>query len=79
MPNTKIQEVVYGILMTFFMVLAMELYNAGLINHGLTNAIILHSLPDIFIIFPICFVMGFLSPLNPCVFYQGWFRGLYIF
>lgn len=59
MPKTKFQELIYGLLMTFFMVLAMELYNAGLINHGLTNAIILHSLPDIFIIFPICFVMGF--------------------
>lgn len=60
MPKTKFQELIYGLLMTFFMVLAMELYNAGLINHGLTNAIILHSLPDIFIIFPICFCHGFL-------------------
>ena len=30
MPKTKFQEFVYGVLMTFFMVLAMELYNTGL-------------------------------------------------
>lgn len=30
MPKTKLQEIVYAVLMTFFMVLAMEFYNTGL-------------------------------------------------
>ena len=34
MPKTKFQEFVYGVLMTFFMVLAMELYNTGLRTGG---------------------------------------------
>lgn len=38
MPKTKFQEFIYGALMTFFMVFAMELYNTGLKNHGLSNA-----------------------------------------
>lgn len=38
MPKTKPEELVYGLLMTLFMVLAMELYNTGLRMGGLTNA-----------------------------------------
>lgn len=41
MPKTKPEELVYGLLMTLFMVLAMELYNTGLRMGGLTNAGIL--------------------------------------
>lgn len=59
MPKTKFQEIIYGLLMCFFMVLAMELYNTGLRMHGLTNAAILSSLPDMLIILPICLVMSF--------------------
>ena len=29
MPKTRGQELIYGVLMTFFMVLAMELYNTA--------------------------------------------------
>lgn len=59
MPRTKFQEFIYGVLMTFFMVLAMELYNTGLRMHGLTNAGILLALKEMLVIFPVCFVMGF--------------------
>lgn len=59
MPKTKFQEFIYGVLMTFFMVLAMELYNTGLRMQGLTNAGILAALQEMLIMFPICFVMGF--------------------
>ena len=38
MPKTKFQEVVFGLLMTFFMVFAMELYNTSLRLGGMTNA-----------------------------------------
>lgn len=59
MPRTKFQEVVYAILMTFFMVFAMELYNTGLHAGHLTNAGILSALKEMPIMFPICFIMGF--------------------
>ena len=59
MPKTKFQEFVYGVLMTFFMVLAMELYNAGLRTGGLTNAAVPLALHEMTFMFPICFVMGF--------------------
>lgn len=72
MPKTKFQEFIYGLIMTFFMVLAMELYNTGLRLHGLTNAAILHSYSDILIIFPICFISGFffVDRLAPKVAFQ---------
>ena len=38
MPKTTGQKMLFGLLMSFFMVLAMELYNTGLRNGGLTNA-----------------------------------------
>ncbi len=59
MPKTKFQEVVYGVLMTFFMVLAMELYNTGLRESGLTNAGFLTAFREMAVMFPVCFVMGF--------------------
>ena len=30
MPKTTVQKVIFGLLMSFFMVLAMEMYNTGL-------------------------------------------------
>ena len=59
MPKTKFQEFIYGVLMTFFMVLAMELYNAGMRNGGLTYDAIPSALLEMRFMFPICFVMGF--------------------
>lgn len=59
MPKNKFQEFVYGVMMTFFMVLAMEFYNTGLRLHGLTNAGMISAFKEMVIIFPICFVMGF--------------------
>ena len=41
MPKTTVQKVIFGLLMSFFMVLAMELYNTGLRMGELTNAGIL--------------------------------------
>ena len=47
MPKTTVQKVIFGLLMSFFMVLAMELYNTGLRNGGLTNAGILEALGEL--------------------------------
>ena len=46
----------FGLLMSFFMVLAMELYNTGLRNGGLTNAGILEALRELPLMFVLCFL-----------------------
>ena len=54
MPKTTGQKVLFGLLMSFFMVLAMELYNTGLRNGGLTNAGILEALRELPLMFVLC-------------------------
>ena len=56
MPKTKFQELIYGVLMTFFMVIAMELYNAGLRDGGLTYSALPNALSEMRFMFPICFL-----------------------
>ena len=56
MPKTTGQKILFGLLMSFFMVLAMELYNTGLRMGGLTNAGILIALRELLWMFPLCFV-----------------------
>ncbi len=56
MPKTTVQKVIFGLLMSFFMVLAMELYNTGLRNGGLTNAGILNALRELPLMFALCFL-----------------------
>lgn len=56
MPKTTVQKVIFGLLMSFFMVLAMELYNTGLRNGGLTNAGILGALRELPLMFALCFL-----------------------
>ena len=55
MPKTTGQKVLFGLLMSFFMVLAMELYNTGLRNGGLTNAGILEALGELPLMLVLCF------------------------
>ena len=56
MPKTTGQKILFGLLMSFFMVLAMELYNTGLRMGGLTNAGIPVALRELLCMFPLCFV-----------------------
>lgn len=56
MPKTTVQKVIFGLLMSFFMVLAMEMYNTGLRNGGLTNAGILNALRELPLMFALCFL-----------------------
>lgn len=72
MPQTKFQEVVYAILMTFFMVFAMEIYNTGLRTGQLTNQSFLFALKEMPLMFPICFIMGFffMDRLAPKIAFQ---------
>ena len=59
MPRTKLQEIVYAVLMTFFMVLAMEFYNTGLRMGGMTNEGFFMAFSEMRIMVPVCFVMGY--------------------
>ena len=56
MPKTTGQKMLFGLLMSFFMVLAMELYNTGLRNGGLTNAGIPEALRELPLMFVLCFL-----------------------
>ena len=59
MPKNKFQEVVFTILMCFFMVLAMELYNASLLRDGLSGACVPQALSEMRFMLPLCFVTSF--------------------
>lgn len=59
MPKTTGQKILFGLLMSFFMVLAMELYNTGLRMGGLTNAGIPIALRELLCMFPLCFVTSY--------------------
>ena len=45
-PKTIFQSIVFALLMVFFMVVAMEFYNQGLMEGRLSWDVILHSRPD---------------------------------
>ena len=59
MPKTKVQEIIFAVLMCIFMVLAMELYNIALHAGGMSNACWLPALLEMRFMLPICFVMSF--------------------
>lgn len=59
MPRNPFQEVVYGLFMSFFMVMAMELYNTGLRLGELTAAGFFHVLGELWFMLPICFCTSF--------------------
>lgn len=58
-PKTKWQSVVYGLLMTFFMVLAMELYNAARMAGGMTNACFKTAFREMVFMGPACIIISF--------------------
>lgn len=59
MPKTKFEEVVYGLLMSFFMVFAMECYNSAWNAGGMSNACFLTAIKELTFMWPICFVISF--------------------
>ena len=65
MPKTTGQKILFGLLMSFFMVLAMELYNTAFRFGGMSNACWIPALMELRLMLPICFVMSFffLDPL----------------
>lgn len=60
MPQTKLQDVVFTILMVFVMVYAMVCYNIALDQGGLSNAVFALALHELPVMAPVAFVLEFL-------------------
>ena len=58
-PKTKFQSIVFALLMVFFMVVAMEFYNQGLMEGRLSWAAMGRSIHEMKFMIPICFIMSF--------------------
>lgn len=59
MPQTKLQNVVYTIIMAVIMVYGMIVYNVALNTGGVTNATFAMALHELPIMAPIAFVLEF--------------------
>ena len=59
MPKTKLQEVVFTILMVFVMVYAMICYNIALNMGGMSNIIFLNACHELIIMGPLAFILDF--------------------
>ena len=59
MPKTKLQEVVFTILMVFVMVYAMICYNIALNMGGMSNIVFLNAFHELVIMEPIAFILDF--------------------
>lgn len=59
MPKTKLQEVVFTILMVFVMVYAMICYNIALNMGGMSNIVFLNAFHELVIMGPIAFIIDF--------------------
>ena len=59
MPKNKFQEVVFTVIMVFFMVYAMICYNISLNIGGMKNEVFLSAFHELVIMGPIAFVLDF--------------------
>ena len=59
MPKNKFQEVVFTVIMVFFMVYSMICYNIRLNVGEMTNSIFLSAFHELIIMGPIAFVLDF--------------------
>lgn len=59
MPKNRFQEIIFTLLMAFFMVLAMEIYNTALLAGGMSNSCFIHALSEIPFMLPLCFVTSY--------------------
>ena len=59
MPQTKVQDVVFTVMMVFAMVYAMVCYNIALDRGALTNAVFVLALRELPVMVPIAFVLEF--------------------
>ena len=59
MPKNKFQEVIFTIIMVFFMVYAMICYNISLNTGSMTNRVFLDAFHELVIMGPIAFILDF--------------------
>ena len=59
MPKNKFQEVIFTIIMVFFMVYAMICYNISLNIGGMSNKVFLSAFHELVIMGPIAFILDF--------------------
>ena len=59
MPKNKFQEVIFTIIMVFFMVYAMICYNIVLNTGAMTNQVFLSAFHELTFMGPIAFVLDF--------------------
>ena len=59
MPKNKFQEVIFTIIMVFFMVYAMICYNISLNIGGVSNEVFLSAFHELVIMGPIAFILDF--------------------
>ena len=59
MPRNKFQEVIFTIIMVFFMVYAMICYNIALNTGAMTNSVFLSAFHELVIMGPIAFILDF--------------------
>lgn len=59
MPKNKFQEVIFTIIMVFFMVYAMICYNIALNTGGMRNEVFLSAFHEFIIMGPLAFILDF--------------------
>lgn len=59
MPKTKFQTIVFTLIMSFLMVYVMIVYNISLSIGGLTNKVFLMAFGELYILWPIAFLLEF--------------------
>ena len=59
MPKNKFQEVVFTVIMVFFMVYGMICYNICLNTGGMSNEVFLAAFHELVIMGPIAFILDF--------------------
>ena len=57
MPKNKFQEVVFTVIMVFFMVYAMICYNISLNIGGMKNEVFLSAFHELVIILSVCLIL----------------------
>lgn len=53
MPKTKSQKILFSILMSFFMVYGMEVYNQAILHKGMTNSLFLLPVKELLLLMAI--------------------------
>lgn len=64
MPKSKVQNVLFTIVMAFVMVYALVCYNIALDKGGMSNEIFLIAFHEIVIMLPVAFFLNFLLSKN---------------